>query len=319
MSKNSVFREFKGNSIIDFPDDYTVIDLETTGFSPQYDEIIELGAIKVKSNEIVDTFSKLIRPNIALTPFIQELTGITEELLRYAASLDNVIDEFIKFIGDDIVVGHNVSFDINFIYDNLLKLRGTYFTNDFVNTLRISKKINKKLRHHSLCDLALFYNIQPTDEHRSLADCVTTYNLFNVLKQKVADEYDSYQDFYNLFKKKHSNSYTSYEDFIKNLQPLTSDVDETNFFYGKTCVFTGTLERLHRKDAMQIVVNLGGSVGSGVTKSTNYLILGNYDYNKTIKDDKSSKQKKAEKYILDGFDLKIISEDVFYSLIFEGK
>ena len=291
--------------------------METTGFSPKYDEIIELGAIKVRNNEIVDTFSKLIRPGIALNPFIQELTGITDEMLEYAATLDDVIDEFIEFIGDDIVVGHNVGFDVNFIYDNLLKLRGTYFNNDSVNTLRISKKLIKELRHHSLYDLCLFYGIEEEKGHRSLVDCKTTYQLFNILKKQVESQYNSFDDFYSSFNKKSNYSGINYNKIINELQPSVDDIDETNFFFDKTCVFTGSLEKMTRVEAAQIVVNLGGNVGNGVTKSTNFLILGNNDYCKSIKDGKSNKQKKAEQLILAGADLKIISEDVFYSLIFE--
>ena len=74
---------------------------------------------------------------------------------------------------------------------------------------------------------------------------------------------------------------------------------------------------MQRKEAMQIVADLGGIPGDGVTKKTNYLMLGNNDYCKTIKDGKSSKQKKAEKLILEGADLQIISEQVFYDLILE--
>ena len=291
--------------------------METTGFSPKYDEIIELGAIKVRNNEIIDTFSKLIRPGIALNPFIQELTGITDEMLEYAATLDDVIDEFIEFIGDDIVVGHNVGFDVNFIYDNLLKLRGTYFNNDSVNTLRISKKLIKELRHHSLYDLCLFYGIEEEKGHRSLVDCKTTYQLFNILKKQVESQYNSFDDFYSSFNKKSNYSGINYNKIINELQPSVDDIDETNFFFDKTCVFTGSLEKMTRVEAAQIVVNLGGNVGNGVTKSTNFLILGNNDYCKSIKDGKSNKQKKAEQLILAGADLKIISEDVFYSLIFE--
>lgn len=317
MGVSTVNREHKGKSIIVFPHDYTIVDLETTGFSPKYDEIIELGAIKVRNNEIVDTFSKLIRPGIALNPFIQELTGITDEMLEYAATLDDVIDEFIEFIGDDIVVGHNVGFDVNFIYDNLLRLRGTYFSNDSVNTLRISKKLIKDLRHHSLYDLCLYYGIEEEKGHRSLVDCKTTYQLFNILKKQVEAQYNSFDDFYNSFKKNSNYSRINYSKIINELQPSVDDIDETNFFFDKTCVFTGALEKMTRVEAAQIVVNLGGNVGNGVTKSTNFLILGNNDYCKSIKDGKSNKQKKAEQLILAGADLKIISEDVFYSLIFE--
>ena len=91
--------------------------------------------------------------------------------------------------------------------------------------------------------------------------------------------------------------------------------DPEHPLYGKVCVFTGALERMTRKEAMQIVVDLGAICGDSVTEKTNYLILGNNDYCTTIKDGKSSKQKKAEKLKLKGNEIEIISENIFYDLI----
>lgn len=89
---------------------------------------------------------------------------------------------------------------------------------------------------------------------------------------------------------------------------------KTISFTNKHCVFTGKLEKMIRKDAMQLVVNVGGILDNSVTKKTNYLILGNNDYCSSIKDGKSSKHKKAEKYKLEGQDIEIIDEDTFYNL-----
>ena len=75
---------------------------------------------------------------------------------------------------------------------------------------------------------------------------------------------------------------------------------------------------MSRKDAMQLVVDFGGSVGDNVTKKTNYLILGNNDFCQSIKDGKSNEQKKAEDLILKGHDIEILSENVFYDLVLEG-
>lgn len=113
--------------------------------------------------------------------------------------------------------------------------------------------------------------------------------------------------------KNKSHSYVSAKDIVTT----KDDFDETHPLYGKTCVFTGTLEKMSRKDAMQIVVDYGGLVGNSVTKKTNYLILGNNDYCSSIKDGKSSKQKKAEALKLSGNDIEIISESVFYDMICE--
>ena len=86
---------------------------------------------------------------------------------------------------------------------------------------------------------------------------------------------------------------------------------------GKVCVFTGALEKMLRKDAMQLIANLGGINGDSVTSKTNFLILGNNDYCASIKDGKSSKHKKAEQLILKGQDIQIIPETVFYDMVNE--
>lgn len=106
--------------------------------------------------------------------------------------------------------------------------------------------------------------------------------------------------------------------YARDIVGDSSKFDENNPLFGKIVVFTGTLERMTRRDAMQVVADLGGINGDTVTKKTNYLVLGNNDMCASIKDGKSTKQKKAEKYILDGADLAIISEDVFYDMLSEG-
>ena len=103
----------------------------------------------------------------------------------------------------------------------------------------------------------------------------------------------------------------------RDIVTSNAEFDETHPLFDKLCVFTGTLEKMARKDAMQAVVDLGGKVANSVTKKTNYLILGNNDYCSTIKDGKSSKQKKAESLKLAGNDIEIISENVFYDMISE--
>ena len=101
----------------------------------------------------------------------------------------------------------------------------------------------------------------------------------------------------------------------KDISSDCNDFDMNNPIFDKECVFTGKLDKMTRKEAMQIVADLGGKNRDSVTKETNYLILGNNDYCKSITDGKSSKQKKAESYKLKGQDIEILSEDVFYEII----
>lgn len=311
--KSSSERTHKGESFIDFPERYVVIDLETTGLMPNFDEIIEIAALKVNNGEIIDTFQQLIKPEGEIDSFIQNLTGITNEMVADAPKIDDVIPLFDTFVGNDIVVGHNVNFDVNFLYENYKNTIHRYFTNNFIDIMRIARKIYPELPHHRLKDIVKQCEIEETTYHRALQDCEYTYKCYQFIKNKIIHDYKSIENFKAIFSKSGKSKNRKID-----LTKLTVDnynFDETHPLYKKECVFTGTLEKYTRRQAAQIIVNLGGTCGNTVTKKTNYLIMGNNDYCATIKDGKSSKQKKAEEYKLKGQDIEIIPESVFYDMI----
>ncbi len=97
-----------------------------------------------------------------------------------------VLYEFKKFLGNDIIIGHNVNFDIDFIYDSMVDNLGEYLSNDYIDTLRISRKLLPELKHHKLDNLIDYFNLIKRNEHRALNDCVLTnqvyINLVNFLK-----------------------------------------------------------------------------------------------------------------------------------------
>ena len=188
-------RNGKGKSLIDFPKEYAVIDIETTGLSPEYDSIIELSALKVKDNNVVDTFTSLVNPGFKIDSFITELTGITNEMLKDANKIEKVLPDFMSFIGDLHLVGHNVNFDVNFIYDNSIEILNKPLKNNFTDTMRISRRILKELPHHRLMDLANFYNVSYDGAHRALNDCKITHECFIKLQDSILKEYSSLEDF----------------------------------------------------------------------------------------------------------------------------
>ncbi len=320
-------RDGKGRSLLEFPDSFIIIDIETTGLS--YDcSIIEMSAIKVIDNIPVDTFTSLIKPeplyediledgtvvNCYVDAFITSLTGITNEMLEKAESLNVVLPKFFNFVGNSTLMGHNIaSFDSNFIYDAYASMGLPTFSNDYVDTIRLSRWLLTELDSHRLSDIAEYYNITSSGAHRALRDCEITLHCYNALKNTCIQKYNDIQTFYAYIKQKRKNH--SRQLSAKEIEAQVSDFDESHPVYGKTFVFTGALDRMLRKHAMQLVKNLGGENGDSVTKKTNYLVLGNNDYCKSIKDGKSSKHKKAEKLKIDGYDIEIISEDVFYSMI----
>lgn len=307
-------REKKGKSLIEAPDSFVIIDIETTGLMPYWDDIIEVGAIRYEHGIEVRRFSSLIKPPVCedgsyIDDYIIELTGITNEMLSTAPNIENVLSDLDSFIGNSILIGHNVNFDINFLYDNFEEYLGKSLSNDFIDTMRLSRNLHPEEKHHRLSDLCQRYELSYSSAHRSINDCELTYSCYKHLLSEIDDKFSDFNSFIK------SRRRRSYEVKAKDIQSNCTNFDITHPLFGKVCVFTGVLEKMTRKDAMQLVANLGGINGDNVTKKTNFLILGNNDYCKTIKDGKSNKQKKAEKLKLAGCDIEVLPESVFYDLL----
>lgn len=305
-------REFRGKSITKKLNNYVVIDLETTGFFPGFDEIIEFAGIKVNDGKIVDEFQTLIKPFREIDSFITELTGITNDMLSDAPRFQDVANKIKEFIGDDIIVGHNVSFDVNFLYDNFEDFFGIHITNDFEDTLRLSRKLFKEFENHQLSTCCKNLNHHSFPSHRAMDDVLAT----NELLQHIYDFADSNQiDLEDYFKRTWKYNPNKKKLNVADIIATTDEIDEDNPLYGQSVCFTGTLDKMVRKDALQLVANLGGIPTDSVTKTTNLLVLGDIDYKNSVGDKKSNKYKKAESLILKGQDLKIISESAFLDMI----
>ena len=191
-------RLHKGKSIIAFPEEYVCIDTETTGLDFEYDEVIEISALRIRNGVIVDKFTSLVKPNHShffitfdflkslgydsfenisdevysgilnqylIPDYIIDLTGITNEMIRDAPPAQDVLPTFANFVSDSILMGHNVNFDINFLYDACEQC-GIYLKNDFIDTMRIARKLFPELKHHRLTDIAKHLSIEQTSAHR---------------------------------------------------------------------------------------------------------------------------------------------------------
>ena len=205
---------------------------------------------------------------------------------------------------NDIIVGHNTSFDIRFLAAGFQE----NINNEYMDTMQFARKLYHDLPHHRLSDLSEYLNLT-NNEHRAIADCVTTMELYEAMKTEMAQKGLGIRDLWQVNSSGHSGI------DIGAITTTTDDIDEDGFFYGRHVVFTGKLERMTRKEAMQIVVNMGGILDNSVNKHTNYLILGNNDYNAVLHGERSSKHKKAEKLKLEGQDIDIIDEFTFYDII----
>lgn len=310
LEESKKYIRHKGISLLSLPDNYIVLDLETTGYNPHFDEIIEVACIRYSGSEKIDSFHSYVQPTPYgddsihyVDDFITKLTGITDDMLVTAPKFKDIANELYDYLGDSVIVGHNVNFDINFLYDNFLKCLGCEFKNDYLDTMRLSRIALPDLPHHRLKDLKEYFSIDGV-QHRALNDCQITHTILSKLLDYIQENNVDLERYL------HPKRF--------DLTSLTGDVtlnDPSNPLYGKHCVFTGKLQRFVRKDAAQIVCNIGGCCDNSVTKKTNFLIIGGLDDIPLVKDGKSTKMKKAEKLILDGQDLKILSESTFYDLI----
>ncbi len=155
--------------------DYCVVDTETTGLSKS-DEIIEISAIRIRGDVEVARFTSLMHTDIELDDYVSDLTGITDDMLKSAPDPQKVIADFVDFIGDDVLIGHNIGrFDISFL------LRYTDLRNDYIDTLDLAKN-TLDLPAHKLADICEHYGIVNEQAHRALSDVIATNKCYQLLR-----------------------------------------------------------------------------------------------------------------------------------------
>ena len=152
---------------------YCVIDLETTGLDNRTDAIIEIAVIKFGLDGISETYQSFVNPVRKIPPFISDLTGIFDKDVLVAPEFNSIIPKLEEFIGDSILIGHNVGFDVGFLREFGFNFGGTIF-----DTLDLSYVIHPTQLDYSLTGLSLFLDLDISNAHRAMADCENTMNLF---------------------------------------------------------------------------------------------------------------------------------------------
>lgn len=165
----------KGDRLEKFVDDYVIFDLETTGINCNKDKIIEIAAIKVRRGEVVEEFHSLVNPEIPIPASASAVNGISDDMVIDAPVIEALLDEFLEFIRGEVLVGHNIaSFDMNILYDTVLRFNGMALDNEYIDTLLIARKLLKKgvdIEDHRLSTLCEFYDADFSRAHRALNDC----------------------------------------------------------------------------------------------------------------------------------------------------
>jgi len=172
----------KGKGSLILPHSYVIIDIETTGLYPARDAIIEIGAILVQGSSAVREFQTFLQPEPyrRLTPFITNLTGIRNEDLAQAPRFADILPEFRSFIGGYTLAGHNLNFDIDFLYDRIYQITGEHLDNPWLDTRRLAKTVLPGLPHYSLEFLCQYFGIEG-NHHRAVDDCRLTKEVLEKL------------------------------------------------------------------------------------------------------------------------------------------
>jgi len=171
----------KYNGLID--DNLVIFDLETTGLSSLTCEIIEFGAVKVMNGEIVDRFSSFVKPDNPISAEITELTSITNDDVKDARKINEILPEFLEFCGKSLLIAHNADFDVGFVRAAAKKL-GIPFDSPYLDTVGLSRYLNTDLKSHKLDVLAKYYDLGHFNHHRAVDDAeMLTQIYFSMVKK----------------------------------------------------------------------------------------------------------------------------------------
>lgn len=196
-----------GCSRIALPDTYVVVDLETTGLDAQRDRIIEIGALEVIQGKPGRTFTSLVQPVTAqpgyfVSPFITNLTGITNDQLLGAPRAKQALEAFGKFLGGRIVLGYNVGFDMGFLQQGFQMELYRPLANDWVDVLPMAQTVFPLWEHHRLNNLAAYYHVENPQAHRALSDVMTTDQCYRKVARDGVARFGGAEAFLEAIRKK---------------------------------------------------------------------------------------------------------------------
>lgn len=170
---------------MNFPDNYVIFDLETTGLEATKDDIIEIGALKYKNNQLVEEFSVLINPGYDIPEVITKITGITTTQVLDKEKISTVLPKFIAFIEDYPLIAHNSPFDMGFVNENMKQLGLSCITNKVIDTLVLARKYIPQVYNYKLETLKHYFKINQVS-HRAVGDCHTTNYIYQECKKRAS-------------------------------------------------------------------------------------------------------------------------------------
>lgn len=238
--------------------DYVVLDVETTGLKPGVDKIIEIGMVKVIDGKPCGEFSSLINPEMSIPTRITKITGITNEDVAAAPLFSSLANQIRSFLGDSLVLGHNVDFDLSFLA-HALAACGSRPSFTCLDTCALARKAFPELPNHKLDTLSSALALSDKQTHRALDDVYCTISLFNKICAKYPDS-PLLNAVYSCCTPIESFSFSPVE------QPLA----------GKQLFLTGTFTFPYSA-AKKLISAAGGSVTYNLSDQADYLVYGFQD------------------------------------------
>ena len=232
---------------------FVVFDIETTGLRNNYDDIIEIGAVKIYGGMSVDTYSTFVKPSKEINDVIYNITHISNDDVKNAPSVEVALQEFINFVGDAILVAHNATFDLDFINQKIKEcgLKSPHFP--CIDTMQLARILySDKLKMFSLDKVAKHLKVTVETQHRALSDSITTSNVFKVMLSDLTDRcVYNYKDINSLvdpeeaFKyiyPRHINLLVKNKVGLKNFYKIISD-SQTVHFYREPRILKSVLDK----------------------------------------------------------------------------
>ncbi|OPA81134.1 DNA polymerase III subunit epsilon [Paenibacillus selenitireducens] len=167
-----------------------VFDLETTGFLPNHgDEIISIGAVKVRGDQVLETetFYTLVQANQTVSPEIEQLTGITNDMLLDGVPLSTALQQFMKFVGSDVLVAHASGHDKAFLISAFWKIWRARWSHRLVDTMMVAKWLEAESRNYTLDELLRMNDVPITTRHHALEDAKMTAELWAIYIRRMRE------------------------------------------------------------------------------------------------------------------------------------
>lgn len=170
-------------------DELVILDFETTGLSPAYARVIEVGAVLVKSGKVVDKLSQLMDPGCPIPYFITDITGITNRMVKGKPTPEEVMHQLEKFVANRPIIAHNASFDQKFLLSEMENI-GKKIDNKFLCTMKLSRRLIPHSPNYKLTTLISHLKIKLPEEHkahRALNDVMSTFHIWMYMNKYVSD------------------------------------------------------------------------------------------------------------------------------------